>query len=127
MKLKQTSYFINKDSSATGSVRLTGKRLAVLCDFHNGDHETVLDILRNDIPDEIMIPGDLVLSGHAHGGQWSFMGRGIIAPGQGWFPKYTSGVHQGQYGSMIISRGLSNPYKSVPRIGNPCEVVYVVL
>jgi predicted MPP superfamily phosphohydrolase len=68
---------------------------------------------------------DLVLSGHAHGGQWSFMGLGIIAPGQGWFPKYTSGVHQGPLGSMVISRGLRNPYKSVPRIGNPCEVVYV--
>ena len=280
MRLRKTSYFINIDSSAAESGRLAGKRLAVLSDFHNRDHEPVLDILRNDIPDAIMIPGDLVLgyfpegaayiidrcpnvislleecceiaptymsvgnhermlcsddfarlratgviildnewtelsegilvggltsdfaisynrfrdeynrqnsaeeyvrypyrkrekgisdyptdskwlddfeqaegykillshhpeywglrepmlkdrridlvlSGHAHGGQWRFMGRGIFAPGQGLFPKYTSGVHQGTYGSMVISKGLSNPYRYVPRLGNPCEAVYV--
>jgi predicted MPP superfamily phosphohydrolase len=68
---------------------------------------------------------DLVLSGHAHGGQWRFLGQGILSPGQGLFPKYTSGVHEGRYGRMIISRGLSNPYKAVPRFGNPCELVYV--
>ena len=68
---------------------------------------------------------DLMLSGHAHGGQWRFMGRGVFAPGQGLFPKYTGGMHQGQYGSLIISRGLSNPYRIVPRLGNLCEVVYV--
>ena len=280
MKLRKTSYSINIDSQAAESGRLAGKHLAVLTDFHNRDHEAVLDILRNDIPDAIMIPGDLmlgyfpegeeyiidrchnvipllegcheiaptymsvgnhecllcsddfdrmratgaiilnnewaelsegiliggltsdyaisynkfrdeynrqndtegyvrypyrkkqkfvskypteskwlddfeqadgyrillshhpeywslrdpmlkdrrvdlVLSGHAHGGQVRFMGWGIIAPGQGWFPKYTSGVHQGPYGSMVVSRGLSNPYKLVLRLGNPCEVVYV--
>ena len=278
MTLTKTSYLINIDGSATGSGRLAGKRLAVLADFHNRDPEPVLDMLRNDIPDAILIPGDivqgyfpkeeeyviercrnvmsllegcceiaptymsignhecllcdedydrlretgavmlnnewteptegiliggltsahtisynrfrddynringtnvrypyrrkprniskypadsawlddfekadgykillchhpeywslreptlkdrridLVLSGHAHGGQWHFMGRGIIAPGQGLLPKYTSDMHQGQYGSMVISRGLSNPYKYAPRLGNPCEIVYV--
>lgn len=280
MILKKTTYFINIDSSAIGSGSLDGKRLAVLADFHNRDPEPVLDILRNDIPDAIMIPGDvvlgfypegeayiidrcrnvisllegcceiaptymsvgnherllcedeydrlratgaiilnnewtepaegiiiggltsahtvsydrfrddynrrndtdeyerypyrkrpkdirkyptdstwlddfekadgyrillchhpeywslrepmlkdrridLVLSGHAHGGQWQFMGRGVFAPGQGLFPKYTGGMHQGQYGSLVVSRGLSNPYKFAPRLGNPCEIVYV--
>ena len=38
---------------------------------------------------------DLILSGHAHGGQWRFFGRGVFAPQQGLFPKYTSGVHTG--------------------------------
>ena len=61
MKLRKTSYFINIDSQAAESGRLAGKRMAVLTDFHNRDHEAVLDILRNDIPDAIMIPGDLVL------------------------------------------------------------------
>ena len=280
MILTKTSYFINIDGSAAGSGRLDGKRMAVLADFHNSDPEPVLDILRNDIPDAIMIPGDivlgyfpeeegyvidrcrnvipflkgcceiapvymsvgnhecllcsdeydrlratgavilknewtepaegiliggltsahticynrfrddynrwngtekyvryphrrrpkdiskypsdtvwlddfeqrdgyrillchhpeywslrepmlkdrkidLVLSGHAHGGQWRFMGRGIFAPGQGLLPEYTGGTHQGQYGSMVISRGLSNPYSLVPRLGNQCEIVYV--
>ena len=68
---------------------------------------------------------DLVLSGHAHGGQWRFWGRGVFAPGQGLFPEYTSGIHYGQDCRMIISRGLSNPYRFIPRFGNPCEVVYV--
>ena len=68
---------------------------------------------------------DLVLSGHAHGGQWRILGRGIYAPGQGVLPKYTSGVHYGPYGSLIVSRGLDNPYRKLPRWGNPCEVVYI--
>ena len=61
MKLRKTSYSINIDSQAAESGRLAGKHLAVLTDFHNRDHEAVLDILRNDIPDAIMIPGDLML------------------------------------------------------------------
>lgn len=68
---------------------------------------------------------DLVLSGHAHGGQWRIFGHGVLAPGQGFFPKYTSGMHKGPYGRMIISRGLANPYKIFPRWGNPCELIYL--
>ena len=68
---------------------------------------------------------DLVLSGHAHGGQWQILGHGIFAPGQGLLPKYTHGVHYGPYGRLIISRGLSNPYSFAPRWGNPPEVVYL--
>ena len=70
---------------------------------------------------------DLVLSGHAHGGQFRFLGQGAFAPGQGWFPKYTSGVHGGPYGKLVISRGLSNPARMVPRIFNPTEIVYLTI
>ena len=63
---------------------------------------------------------DLVLSGHAHGGQWRFFGRGVFSPDQGLFPKLTSGVH----GNLIISRGLSN-LKVIPRINNPREVICI--
>ena len=280
MKLKKSTYFINIDSSAAGAGWLAGRRMAVLSDFHNRDCGPVLEMLRNDTPDVILIPGDLVLgyfpegdeyvidrcknitpfleacceiaptymsvgnhecllceeefdrlratgaiilnnewteleegvliggltsalvlsynrfrdeynsqrskedhvrypyrkrpkeinkfrtesawledfeqadgykillchhpeywglrepmvkdrkidlvlSGHAHGGQMRLFGRGIISPGQGFLPKFTSGIHQGPHGSMIISRGLSNPYRLIPRLGNPCEVVYV--
>lgn len=70
---------------------------------------------------------ELVLSGHAHGGQWNYYSfidhrwKGVFAPGQGIFPKYTSGVYDGR---LVVSRGLSNPAK-VPRILNPTEAVYV--
>ena len=64
------------------------------------------------------------MAGHAHGGQIRIGNQGLYASGQGWFPQYTSGIHREQYGSMIISRGLSNPVK-VPRIFNNPEIVSV--
>lgn len=68
---------------------------------------------------------DLVLSGHAHGGQFRLFGRGIYSPGQGWLPEYTSGIHQGENGSMIVSKGLTNTARMVPRLFNPTEIVYI--
>ncbi|HHX6348267.1 TPA: metallophosphoesterase [Pseudomonas aeruginosa] len=53
---------------------------------------------------------DLVLSGHAHGGQirLPWIG-GLLAPNQGFFPKYTSGHYAADNGTqMIVSRGLGN-------------------
>lgn len=67
------------------------------------------------------MPIDLVLSGHAHGGQIRLFGRGLFAPGQGILPKYTSGVHE----NMIISKGLANTARTIPRLFNPKEVVYI--
>ncbi|MDE7364870.1 MAG: metallophosphoesterase [Ruminococcus sp.] len=52
---------------------------------------------------------DLVLTGHAHGGQFRLpFIEGLVAPDQGFFPKYTSGLHESADTSMIISRGLGN-------------------
>ncbi len=67
---------------------------------------------------------DMILSGHAHGGQWRFFGQGIFAPSQGLFPKYTSGIHDGR---LIISRGCSNSTRPipVPRLFNPKEVLSI--
>ncbi len=67
------------------------------------------------------LPIDLVMCGHAHGGQIRLFGRGLFAPGQGILPKYTSGVH----GNMVISKGLSNTAGIIPRLFNPREVVYI--
>ncbi len=63
---------------------------------------------------------DLIVSGHAHGGQWRIFGHGVYAPDQHLFPKYTSGVHEGR---LVISRGVVNSVPIAPRFFNPCEVV----
>ncbi|QWU45232.1 metallophosphoesterase [Bacillus sp. NP247] len=70
---------------------------------------------------------DLVLSGHAHGGQvrLPFIG-GLVAPNQGILPKYTAGLYEKQNTSMIVSRGLGNSI--IPqRIFNRPEIVVVQL
>ena len=63
---------------------------------------------------------DLLLSGHAHGGQIRLFHHGLFAPGQGILPTYTKGV----YGRMVVSAGLTNT-TWVPRINNPTEIVYI--
>ncbi len=65
---------------------------------------------------------ELTVCGHAHGGHWRFFGRGVYAPGQGLFPKYTAGMLDG--GRCIISRGLGD-HTGIPRIGNPRELVLI--
>ncbi|MEK4933024.1 metallophosphoesterase [Bacillus sp. FSL M7-1345] len=70
---------------------------------------------------------DLVLSGHAHGGQvrLPFIG-GLVAPNQGILPKYTAGLYEKQNTSMIVSRGLGNSI--IPqRVFNRPEIVVVQL
>ena len=70
---------------------------------------------------------DLVLSGHAHGGQWRLPGvGGLFAPGQGVIPKYTAGMYRIGDTVLCVSRGLGN--SSFPlRIENKPEVVTVIL
>ena len=67
------------------------------------------------------LPIDLVLSGHAHGGQCRIFGQGLIAPGQGFFPKYTSGIYDER---LIVSRGIGNQF-IVPRVNNPREIIVI--
>lgn len=70
---------------------------------------------------------DLVITGHAHGGQVriSFIG-GVVAPNQGLFPEYTEGVyHQGKT-DMVVSRGLGNSILPI-RINNIPELVIIEL
>lgn len=70
---------------------------------------------------------DLMLSGHAHGGQWAYYSFrrkrmcGVWCPGQGFLPRWTRGVYEGR---LVVSAGLSNTAR-IPRICNPTEIVYL--
>ena len=70
---------------------------------------------------------DLVLSGHAHGGQIRLFGRGLYAPGQGPFPLYTGGIFRGPHGYMAVSRGTTNTVPLIPRLFNPAEIAFIEL
>lgn len=71
-------------------------------------------------------PCDLVLSGHAHGGQWRIPGlmNGFFVPNQGFFPKYAGGRYDFKGQTHIVSRGLAYHVR-IPRIFNPPEVVVI--
>ena len=70
---------------------------------------------------------DIIFSGHAHGGQFRlpFVG-GIIAPHQGLFPKYDSGLYTENNTNMVVSRGIGNSIFPF-RINNPPEIIIVTL
>lgn len=70
---------------------------------------------------------DLVLVGHAHGGQIRipFMG-GIVAPNQGFFPKYTSGIFEERKTTMVVNRGIGNSILPF-RINNRPELVVITI
>ena len=74
-------------------------------------------------------PFDLVVSGHAHGGQWRIPGilNGLIAPNQGLFPQYAGGQYAFENATLIVSRGLARESTRVPRIFNRPEVVVIDL
>ncbi len=70
---------------------------------------------------------NLILSGHAHGGQWRIPGimNGFLAPNQGFFPKYAGGIYEFSDKTFIVSRGLAKESTRIPRIFNPPELVIV--
>ncbi|MEA4986769.1 MAG: metallophosphoesterase [Anaerovorax sp.] len=70
---------------------------------------------------------DLILSGHAHGGQWRLPGivNGFYAPNQGWLPQYAGGNYKFGGKTFIVSRGLSRESTRIPRIFNRPELVIV--
>ncbi len=68
---------------------------------------------------------DLILSGHAHGGQMRLpFINGVYAPGQGLFPKYAGGRYDLKNKNvLIVGRGLSKDH--TPRIFNRPEIVVI--
>ena len=114
-------------------------------DYLFGDSETVMQSKLQDIINEedtytILLSHrpelfevytdsklDLVLSGHAHGGQFRlpFVG-GLVAPNQGLFPKYDAGLYTEENTNMIVSKGIGNSILPF-RFNNRPEVILVEL
>lgn len=69
---------------------------------------------------------DLILSGHAHGGQVRipFLMNGLLAPNQGFFPEYAGGYYEFDSSSMIVSRGLVSQLTR-PRLFNNPEYIVI--
>lgn len=99
--------------------------IGTLLDF-NG-YRLLLSHYPEDFSEYVKAGYDLVLSGHAHGGQFRlpWIG-GLFAPGQGILPKYDSGLYSQGQTDMIVSRGIGN--SSFPiRFNNRPEVILVEL
>ena len=98
-------------------------------ELHTEDGEfTVLLSHRPELFDAYTDHGiDLVLSGHAHGGQFRlpFIG-GLVAPNQGFFPEYDAGIYTEGNTNMLVSRGIGNSILPF-RINNRPEVILIEL
>ena len=70
---------------------------------------------------------DIILSGHAHGGQFRLpVVGGLVAPNQGLFPKYDAGLYTDENTNMIVSRGIGNSILPF-RFNNRPEVIIIDL
>ncbi len=99
-----------------------------LAEFAGQDmYKIVLDHYPENFSNHISYDIDLVLSGHAHGGQFilPFLG-GLYSPGQGFFPKYYRGIYTEDNTSMVVSRGLGNSVIPI-RLFNRPEIVHIRL
>lgn len=105
---------------------VTSARIGEL--WQEGDPFAVLLSHRPELFDTYVDSGvDLVLSGHAHGGQFRlpFVG-GLYAPGQGFFPQYDAGVYTEAGTTMIVSRGLGNSAFPL-RFNNRPDLILITL
>lgn len=116
----QSDYLLYEETSVINT------NLSELMKKANG--YTILLSHRPELFDTYVSNGvDLVLSGHAHGGQFRlpFIG-GVVAPGQGLFPKYDAGLYTQDDTSMVVSRGIGNSI--IPfRVNNRPEIVLIEL
>ena len=115
----QTDYLMG-DSAAVMS--------GILQALTNDNTYTVLLSHRPELFDTYVESGvDLVFSGHAHGGQFRlpFIG-GLVAPNQGLFPEYDSGLYTNGSTNMLVSRGIGNSIIPI-RFNNPPEIIIVEL
>lgn len=99
-----------------------------LCESDSESYSVLLSHRPEPVRDYAETPFDLILSGHAHGGQLRIPGvlNGLYAPHQGLFPKYAGGMYElSPEQKMIVSRGLSKYIR--PRVFNRPELVLINL
>ena len=123
--IEDPMFVIEKDSVESTCEVIRGK-LEPLSKENEG--YTILLSHRPEAFEEYVSAGvNLALTGHAHGGQVQipFIG-GLIAPNQGFFPKYSEGLHQKDKTSMVINRGIGNSLCPL-RVNNRPEVILVEL
>lgn len=138
--LEEAGVFLLRNEAVTLGLGEGFRLIGVDC--NQGRTETLQTLMRDRPPEELNIllshkphyakfyeeaGVDLVLTGHAHGGQWRFpVLGGLYAPGQGILPRYTAGMYRLGGTVMCVSRGLGN--SSFPlRIENNPELVTVTL
>ncbi|PKM72724.1 MAG: phosphoesterase [Firmicutes bacterium HGW-Firmicutes-16] len=119
----ENTYFTDNDVSESWQGQLDA------CKAELGDNiYSILLSHRPELTENYKDSGfDLVVAGHAHGGQVRIplILNGLLAPNQGWFPKYAGGRYELGETTMIVSRGLQKD--KIPRIFNPPELVIVNL
>lgn len=75
----------------------------------------------------IPLKPSLIVAGHAHGGQFRLpLVGGLYAPGQGLFPRLTSGLYTIEDTQMVVSRGLGNHDFPI-RLGNRPHIPVITL
>lgn len=104
------------------------KQLEQVDELRNKEYFSILLSHRPEYYDQYSrYKHDLVLSGHAHGGQWRLPGiiNGLYAPNQGLFPEYAGGLYEYEGGTLVVSRGLDRWGIKLPRIFNRPELVMI--
>ena len=117
------------DDPAAGEARWRSQ-LEAVTDAGDGAAFSILLTHRPERVEEYAGRGfDLVLAGHAHGGQWRLPGliNGVLAPDQGLFPRYAGGQYDLDGTTLIVSRGLARESTRIPRLFNRPEMVVVDL
>lgn len=103
------------------------KQLNDLKDFKSDIYTILISHRPEKVNDYQMIDTDLIITGHAHGGQVRIpyiLENGLYSPHQGFFPKYTNGLYQiNKKQKMIVSRGLVGNNTFVPRFYNRPEII----
>ncbi len=112
-----------------GGKRLLAEKLTALQEENRDFSGFSLLLAHRPALVEEYLPGgyDLIVSGHAHGGQWRIPGllNGLLAPDEGLFPQYAGGLYDLNGTAFVVSRGLAKESTLVPRLYNPPELVVI--